>query len=104
MAFCARYIIYVDIISLTNTLGNLVLKLNFFPFLQVTIPESNVYAIKDKLSAEATTDDYETYNKKLVESKKLRILKTTGFPKFDMMLLGMGLDRWTRSFTLLMAL
>ncbi|KAM7497591.1 hypothetical protein LguiA_022005 [Lonicera macranthoides] len=49
----------------------------------IGIPEANVFAINDKLSAEAAADDCEARIGKLVESKKLRILKTTRFLKFD---------------------
>lgn len=59
--------------------------------MQVPIPPSNIYAINDKKSPEGAADDYEERLKNLVESQ---ILPTSnnGFPKFDLMLLGMGPD------------
>lgn len=60
--------------------------------IQVPIPAGNVYAINESLSAEAAADDYETCLKHLVKTNILRISETTGFPKFDLMLLGMGPD------------
>lgn len=59
---------------------------------QVPIPPGNVYAINDSLSAEAAADDYETCLKHLVKTNVLRVSDSTGFPKFDLMLLGMGPD------------
>ncbi|XP_047325741.1 probable 6-phosphogluconolactonase 4, chloroplastic [Impatiens glandulifera] len=59
---------------------------------KVTIPSENVHAINDKLSAEAAAEDYETVLRDLVKIKVLNISETTGFPKFDAMLLGMGPD------------
>nr|XP_016443187.1 PREDICTED: probable 6-phosphogluconolactonase 4, chloroplastic [Nicotiana tabacum] len=57
---------------------------------QIPIPSGNVYAINDALSVEGATDDYETCLKYLVKSKIVDISEATGFPKFDVMLLGMG--------------
>nr|XP_016511851.1 PREDICTED: probable 6-phosphogluconolactonase 4, chloroplastic [Nicotiana tabacum] len=65
------------------------------PFLslgQIPIPSDNVYAINDALSAESATDDYETCLRHLVKTKIVDISDATGFPKFDVMLLGMGPD------------
>lgn len=59
---------------------------------QVPIPAGNVYAINDALSAEGAADDYETCLKHLVTHGVLATSKATGFPKFDLMLLGMGPD------------
>lgn len=59
---------------------------------KVTIPSDNVHAINDILSAEAAAEDYETRLRDLVKIKVLNISETTGFPKFDAMLLGMGPD------------
>ena len=58
----------------------------------MSIPESNVYPIKEKLSPEEAADEYEHRLKHLVEIKILRTSEITGFPKFDLMLLGMGPD------------
>ncbi|XAR50807.1 6-phosphogluconolactonase [Bertholletia excelsa] len=60
---------------------------------KVPIPSSNVYAINDELPApEDAADDYEACLKSLVEKKILELSKLSGFPKFDLMLLGMGPD------------
>lgn len=59
---------------------------------QVPIPPGNIYAINDKLSPEGAADDYEERLRLLVESKALPVSSITGFPKFDLMLLGMGPD------------
>lgn len=58
---------------------------------QVPIPPGNVYAINDALSAEGAADDYETCLRHLVKNKVLEVSES-GFPKFDLMLLGMGPD------------
>ncbi|KAL0340938.1 UNVERIFIED_CONTAM: putative 6-phosphogluconolactonase 4, chloroplastic [Sesamum radiatum] len=52
----------------------------------------NVYAINDALSAEGAADDYETCLKHLVKTKILDQSQSSGFPKFDLMLMGMGPD------------
>ncbi|XP_016509784.1 putative 6-phosphogluconolactonase 4, chloroplastic [Nicotiana tabacum] len=59
---------------------------------KIPIPSGNVYAINDALSAEGAADDYETCLRHLVKSKIVDISDATGFPKFDVMLLGMGPD------------
>ncbi|KAG5381961.1 hypothetical protein IGI04_033431 [Brassica rapa subsp. trilocularis] len=51
-----------------------------------------VYAINESLSAEAAAEDYETCLKHLVQTGVIRVSESTGFPKFDLMLLGMGPD------------
>ncbi|GMP70697.1 hypothetical protein CsSME_00029437 [Camellia sinensis var. sinensis] len=58
----------------------------------VPITTGNVYAINDALSAEAAADDYETCLKHLVKIKTVDLSEASGFPKFDLMLLGMGPD------------
>ncbi|TYH98027.1 hypothetical protein ES332_A12G281500v1 [Gossypium tomentosum] len=68
-------------------------KLAFDGFLsKVQILPGNVYAINDALSAEGAADDYETCLKHLLKSNVLSVSTATGFPKFDLMLLGMGPD------------
>jgi len=66
-------------------------KLAYDGFLsKVPIPKSHIYAINDKLSPEAAADDYEARLKHLVHTKKLPLSCVSGFPKFDLMLVGMG--------------
>ncbi|GAA0150038.1 hydrolase [Lithospermum erythrorhizon] len=59
---------------------------------KIPIPTGNVYAINDALSAEGAAEDYETCIKHLVSSGIIATSEATGFPKFDLMLLGMGPD------------
>ncbi|GAV89617.1 Glucosamine_iso domain-containing protein [Cephalotus follicularis] len=67
-------------------------KLAFDGFLsQVPILPGHVYAINDALSAEGAADDYEICLRHLVKNSVLD-LSVSGFPKFDLMLLGMGPD------------
>ncbi|KAF7830767.1 putative 6-phosphogluconolactonase 4, chloroplastic [Senna tora] len=68
-------------------------KLAYDGFLsKVPIPPGNVYAINDALSAEGAADDYETCLKHLVKTNVIAVSSVSGFPKFDLMLLGMGPD------------
>ncbi|KAK6926067.1 Glucosamine/galactosamine-6-phosphate isomerase [Dillenia turbinata] len=68
-------------------------KLAYDGFLsKVPIPSGQVYAINDALSAEGAADDYETCLKHLVDNGVIRLSTVTGFPKFDLQLLGMGPD------------
>ncbi|CAK7324252.1 unnamed protein product [Dovyalis caffra] len=57
-----------------------------------TNPPGNVYAINDTLSAEGAADDYETCLKHLVQTGVIDKSSVSGFPKFDLMLVGMGPD------------
>ncbi|KAF0898308.1 hypothetical protein E2562_007160 [Oryza meyeriana var. granulata] len=59
---------------------------------KVPIPASQIYAINDALSAAGAADDYETCLKQLVKDGVIAMSQITGFPKFDLMLLGMGPD------------
>nr|XP_009770342.1 PREDICTED: probable 6-phosphogluconolactonase 4, chloroplastic [Nicotiana sylvestris] len=59
---------------------------------EIPIPSDNVYAINDALSVEGAADNYETCLRYLVKTKIVDISDATGFPKFDVMLLGMGPD------------
>ncbi|KAL3334628.1 hypothetical protein AABB24_031049 [Solanum stoloniferum] len=61
-------------------------------FWRFQIPSSTIYAINDKESPEGAAADYEARLKQLVESKVLPLSAISGFPKFDLMLLGMGPD------------
>ncbi|KAI4307055.1 hypothetical protein L6164_030285 [Bauhinia variegata] len=68
-------------------------KLAYDGFLsKVPILPGNVYAINDALSAEGAADDYETCLRHLVKNGVLAVSSVSGFPKFDLMLLGMGPD------------
>ncbi|KAL6644405.1 hypothetical protein ACP70R_016013 [Stipagrostis hirtigluma subsp. patula] len=68
-------------------------RLAFDEFLsKVPIPADQVYAINDSLSAEEAADDYESRLKQLVKNGVIEMSSVTGFPKFDLMLLGMGPD------------
>lgn len=68
-------------------------KLAYDGFLsKVPILPGHVYAINDALSAEGAAEDYETCLKHLVKSNILVTSAASGFPKFDLMLLGMGPD------------
>ncbi|KAJ3692739.1 hypothetical protein LUZ60_011834 [Juncus effusus] len=59
---------------------------------KVPIPACQIYAINDTLSAESAAEDYERTLKQLVWSKTISTLQSTGLPRFDLMLLGMGPD------------
>ncbi|XP_010274562.1 PREDICTED: probable 6-phosphogluconolactonase 4, chloroplastic isoform X2 [Nelumbo nucifera] len=59
---------------------------------KVPIPPGNIYAINDALTAEGAADDYEACLKQLVNNKVVDLSAASGFPKFDLMLLGMGPD------------
>ncbi|KAL3653685.1 6-phosphogluconolactonase 3, chloroplastic [Castilleja foliolosa] len=59
---------------------------------KVPIPPTNIYAINDKKSPEGAAIDYENRLKELVSKNILPISNISGFPKFDLMLLGMGPD------------
>ncbi|XP_064946492.1 probable 6-phosphogluconolactonase 4, chloroplastic [Musa acuminata AAA Group] len=68
-------------------------KLAFDGFLsKVSIPPGQVYAINDALSAEGAAEDYETALKHLVNVGVVAVSSVTGYPRFDLMLLGMGPD------------
>ncbi|KAJ1290521.1 hypothetical protein BS78_02G250600 [Paspalum vaginatum] len=68
-------------------------KLAFDGFLsKVPIPPGQVYAINDALSAEGAADDYEACLKQLVKNGVVAMSAVTGFPRFDLQLLGMGPD------------
>lgn len=59
---------------------------------KVPIPAGHVYAINEALSAEGAADDYETCLRHLVKTKTIDQSQSSGFPKFDLMLMGMGPD------------
>lgn len=59
---------------------------------KVPIPEDQIYAINDSLDAEHAAEDYEARLKELVERGVVEISPQTKFPRFDLMLLGIGPD------------
>ncbi|KAM0037046.1 putative 6-phosphogluconolactonase [Helianthus debilis subsp. tardiflorus] len=66
-------------------------KLAYEGFLsKVPIPASNIFPIKEKLSPEEAADEYEQRLKHLVANNTLKTSPTTGFAKFDLMLVGIG--------------
>ncbi|CAN6709301.1 unnamed protein product [Malus baccata var. baccata] len=66
-------------------------KLAFDGFLsKVPIPPGQIYAINDALPAEGAAEDYQARLKHLVQRNVIATSKVTGFPRFDLMLLGMG--------------
>ncbi|XP_047327197.1 probable 6-phosphogluconolactonase 4, chloroplastic [Impatiens glandulifera] len=68
-------------------------KLAYDGFLsKVKINPDHVYAINDTLSTEDAADDYEASMKSLVEKNIVRTSEISGFPKFDLNLMGMGPD------------
>ncbi|XP_074319909.1 putative 6-phosphogluconolactonase 4, chloroplastic [Silene latifolia] len=68
-------------------------KLAYDGFLsKVPILPDNVHAINDTLPTKEAAEEYEIRLKQLVDSSVLATSPTTGFPKFDAMLLGMGPD------------
>ncbi|KAH9619013.1 hypothetical protein KSS87_000440 [Heliosperma pusillum] len=58
---------------------------------KVPILIGNVYAINDALPTEGAAENYEARLKELVKNNVIA-KSSTGFPKFDLMLLGMGPD------------
>ncbi|KAH6838219.1 NagB/RpiA/CoA transferase-like superfamily protein [Perilla frutescens var. hirtella] len=85
-------VFWVDerVVPLNDSLSNYKLALDGF-FSKVPIPQSNIYPIKYMKSPAAVARDYEARLKKLV-AKKIIPLSDAGFPKFDLMLLGIGPD------------
>ncbi|KAH9307733.1 hypothetical protein KI387_035644 [Taxus chinensis] len=68
-------------------------KLAYDNFLsKVPVVPGCVYSINDSLSAEAAAEDYETGLRQLVKTGVVDVSKDTGFPKFDLILLGIGPD------------
>ncbi|CAO2177265.1 unnamed protein product [Urochloa humidicola] len=58
----------------------------------VPIPADQIYAINDALSSEGAAEDYEGRLRQLVKDGVIGMSPVTGFPKFDLMLMGMGPD------------
>ncbi|CAK7324236.1 unnamed protein product [Dovyalis caffra] len=68
-------------------------KLAFDAFLSMApILPGNAYAINEALTAEGAATDYETCLKHLVHIGVIDKSSVSGFPKFDLMLIGMGPD------------
>ncbi|KAJ6811618.1 putative 6-phosphogluconolactonase 4, chloroplastic [Iris pallida] len=87
------HVFWVDERVVPKTHSDSNYKLAYDGFLsKVPIPPNHIYAINDSLSAEGAADDYEDCLKQLVKSGVLEVSPTTGFPRFDLMLLGMGPD------------
>ncbi|KAL0304463.1 UNVERIFIED_CONTAM: putative 6-phosphogluconolactonase 4, chloroplastic [Sesamum radiatum] len=78
------------VVPLDDPQSNYYLALNGF-LSKVAIPKNQIFPIHYSPSSEAVAKDYEAQLKKLVEQKVLP-LSATGFPKFDLMLLGIGPD------------
>ncbi|XP_059295711.1 LOW QUALITY PROTEIN: probable 6-phosphogluconolactonase 4, chloroplastic [Lycium ferocissimum] len=87
------YVFWVDerVVPKDHTDSNYLLAYDAF-LSKIPIPAGHVYAINEALSAEGAADDYETCLKHLVNSNIVDTSKESGFPKFDVMLLGMGPD------------
>ncbi|KAI5657573.1 hypothetical protein M9H77_26366 [Catharanthus roseus] len=87
------HIFWVDerVVPKNNPESNYFLAYNDF-LSKIPIPSGHVYAINDSLSAEGAADDYETCIKHLVKSGTIGQSEASRFPKFDLMLLGMGPD------------
>ncbi|KAL0317950.1 UNVERIFIED_CONTAM: 6-phosphogluconolactonase 3, chloroplastic [Sesamum angustifolium] len=85
-------IFWVDerVVPLNDPDSNYLLAWNGF-LSKVPIPKQNIYPIHYTPSSEAVAKDYERRLMKLVEQKVLP-LSPTGFPQFDLMLLGIGPD------------
>ncbi|KAI3754327.1 hypothetical protein L1987_54109 [Smallanthus sonchifolius] len=68
-------------------------KLAYDRFLsKVPIPKSNLFPMKENVSAEEAADEYEQRLKQLVANNTLNKSPITGFAKFDLILSGMGPD------------
>ncbi|KAH0465028.1 hypothetical protein IEQ34_005131 [Dendrobium chrysotoxum] len=87
------HIFWVDerVVKKDDPESNYMLAKNGF-LSKVPIPEDQIYAINDSLDAEHAAEDYETRLKELVERGVVEISPQTKFPRFDLMLLGMGHD------------
>ncbi|KAL0299728.1 UNVERIFIED_CONTAM: putative 6-phosphogluconolactonase 4, chloroplastic [Sesamum radiatum] len=85
-------IFWVDerVVPLDDPQSNYLLALNGF-LSKVPIPKENIYPINYSPSAETVAQDYEAQLRKLVADKVLP-LSSTGFPQFDLILLGVGPD------------
>ncbi|KAL2921737.1 putative 6-phosphogluconolactonase 4 chloroplastic [Bienertia sinuspersici] len=85
------YVFWVDerVVPKDNPQSNY--KLDYDEFLsKVPIPNDHVISTNDKLSAEATSIEYESRLKQLMKNNVIATSNLTGFPKFDLILLGLG--------------
>lgn len=86
------YVFWVDERVVPKTHADSNYKLAYDGFLsKVTIPNDHVIAINDTLSPEGAAEDYELQIRELVK-RNITETSASGFPKFDLMLLGMGPD------------
>lgn len=87
------HIFWVDerVVKKTDPDSNYKLAMDGFLSL-VPIPENQIYAINDELDAEHAAEEYEARLKELVARGMVEISPETKFPRFDLMLLGMGPD------------
>ncbi|KAL6581583.1 6-phosphogluconolactonase 3, chloroplastic [Orobanche minor] len=87
------HVFWVDerVVPKDHSDSNYLLAYNEF-LSKVPIPPGNVYTINDELSAEGAADDYETCLKHLVKTKIVDLSRNNKFPKFDLVLMGMGPD------------
>ncbi|KAL6503937.1 hypothetical protein OROGR_025860 [Orobanche gracilis] len=87
------HVFWVDerVVPKDHSDSNYLLAYNEF-LSKVPIPPSNVYTINDALSAESAAGDYETCLKHLVKTKIVDLSQNNKFPKFDLVLMGMGPD------------
>uniref|UniRef100_A0ACD5Y200 Uncharacterized protein n=1 Tax=Avena sativa TaxID=4498 RepID=A0ACD5Y200_AVESA len=59
---------------------------------KVPVLANQIYAMNDTLAAEGAAADYESRLNQLIKNGVIASSPATGFPKFDLMLLGMGPD------------
>lgn len=87
------HIFWVDerVVKKTDPDSNYKLAMDGFLSL-VPIPANQIYSINDEVDAEHAAEDYAEQLKELVERGVVEISPKTKFPRFDLMLLGMGPD------------
>ncbi|KAK8964423.1 hypothetical protein KSP40_PGU006986 [Platanthera guangdongensis] len=87
------HIFWVDerVVKKTDPDSNYKLALDGFLSL-VPIPANQIYSINDEVDAKHAAEDYEAKLKELVAHGVVEISPETNFPRFDLMLLGMGPD------------
>lgn len=60
--------------------------------MQLPIVPSHVHSINDSLTAEEAANEYEFVIRQLVRTRVVNVSDISDFPKFDLILLGMGPD------------